>query len=126
MRFTWKGKWKEGEVTVEAQTAKELEDALGQLKALAGLKGVSSEYQNFPQIPSMLGCTDAVRALMETDWGSQPRSMGEIKKVLEANQLYFSKEALAATLATISSGRAHKKGAIHRMKEEGKWKYFTK
>ena len=89
MKFTWKGKWKEGEVTVEAQTAKELEEALGQLKTLGSLKGATNEDKNFPEIPNMLGCTGAVRAIMETDWAKQPRTMAEIKKVLEANNIFF-------------------------------------
>jgi len=121
MKFTWKGKWKEGEITVEAQTAKELADALGELETMAKLKGASSEGESLPEIPAVLGCTDAVRVLMETDWGKQPRTMNEIKKALETNGLYFSKEALAATLVTIA-----RRGALRRIKEEGKWKYFAK
>jgi DNA-binding HxlR family transcriptional regulator len=121
MKYTWKGKWHGGEIIVEVETVKELEDALREL-GTAKLEGVADEKdQIIPEIPSMLGCTDAVRVLMEAEWGRRPKAMSEIKRALELNELYFSKEALAATLVTMV-----KKGGIHRTKEEGKWKYFTK
>lgn len=121
MKFTWKGRWSDGEITVEAESLKELEAALKGLGAAAKLGTMSVEKESYPEIPSLLGCTGAVRALLEKDWGKKPRSMSEIKQALEENQLYFSKGALSATLVTLS-----KKGDIRRVKEEGKWKYFSK
>jgi hypothetical protein len=122
MKFIWKGRWKEGEIVIEAQTVEELEDALRELEPFDETKETASEdNQGLPKLPSMLGCTDAVRALMKANWGKQPRTMNEIKKALEANELYFSKEALAATLVTLS-----KKGDIRRAREGGKWRYFAK
>jgi hypothetical protein len=120
LRFTWRGRWKDGEISVEAETLKELEAALAELGAVSKLTG-SNEGEPYPQIPSILGCTDAVRALFEKDWGRQPRLMSEISKALEANQLYFSKGALSATLVTLT-----KKGDIRRVKEDRNWKYFSK
>lgn len=121
LKFTWRGRWKEGEISVEAETLKELEAALAELEAASRLDSPANEKESYPEIPSILGCTDAVRALLEKDWGRKPRSMSEISKALEANQLYFSKGALSATLVTLT-----KKGDIHRVKEDKNWKYFSK
>jgi hypothetical protein len=120
MKFTWRGRWKEGELSVEATTLDELENALKELDTKQLLKS-PDEIVCFPEIPSMLGCTDAVRTLMDNDWGKIPRTMTDIKSALESNQIFFSKEALSATLVTLT-----KKGDVRRVKEEGKWKYFSK
>jgi len=119
MKFTWKGKWKAGEVSVETQSARELLEALKELETLAETK--EGENRDIPKIPSMLGCTDAVRLLMEDAWAKQPKAMSEIREALEANELFFSKESLAATLVTMT-----RKGDVRRLKETGKWKYFAK
>ena len=121
LKFTWRGRWKDGEISVEAETLKELEAALEELGTVSKLDVQSNEKGSYPEIPSILGCTDAVRALLEKDWGRQPRSMSEISKALEVNQLYFSKGALSATLVTLA-----KKGGIRRVKEDRNWKYFSK
>ncbi len=121
MKFTWRGRWKDGEISVEAPTLEELENALKKLESRHEMSDQSQEKANVPEIPSMLGCTDAVRTLMEKDWGKTPRTMMHIKSALEVNQLFFSKQALSATLITLT-----KRGDIRRVKEEGKWMYFTK
>lgn len=121
MKFTWHGRWKEGEISVEATTLEELESALTKLETTRKSGNECLKGANVPEIPSMLGCTDAVRTLMKNDWGNTPKMMTDIKSALEANQLFFSKEALSATLVTLT-----KRGDILRVKEQGKWKYFTK
>ncbi len=120
MRFIWKGKWKEGEITVEAQTAKELDEAIKELKSLVEKDQTMDGGQQLPKIPSILGCTDAVRMLMRTSWGKKARALVEIKKALEKNELFFSKEALSATLVTLV-----KRGDLMRVKDNGIWAYFT-
>jgi len=122
MKFTWRGKWKNGEIVVEAETLQELNEALGMLSSAGELQGslVSGELY-IPQIPSVQGCSDALRAVMKTDWGRQPRSMKEIKKALDTNGLYFSKGILSGTLTAMT-----KRGELRRVKEEGRWKYLAK
>jgi len=122
MKFTWKGKWKSGEIVVEAETLQELNEALRMLSSTGGLQGslVNGE-QSFPQIVSVQGCADALRTLMKTDWGKQPRSMKEIKNALDANALYFSKGILSGTLTAMT-----KRGELRRVKEEGRWKYLIR
>ncbi|MEM2144584.1 MAG: hypothetical protein QW279_04435 [Candidatus Jordarchaeaceae archaeon] len=122
MKFTWGTTWKDEEISVEAATLKEFEAALAELGVMSRSDDQSTEKEtSYPEISSILGCTDAVRTFLEKDWEKQPRSMNEINKALEANQLYPSKGALSATLVTLA-----KKGDIRRVKEERNWKYFFK
>lgn len=122
MKFTWKGKWRNGEIIIEAETLQELDNALRMLSSTGEIQEISEiKNQNIPKIPSMQGCADAIRTLMKTDWGKQPRSMNEVKMALEANALYFSKGTLSGTLTTMI-----KRGELRRMKEDGRWKYLAK
>ena len=122
MKFTWKGKWRNGEIIIEAETFQDLDNALRRLLSTGEMEEISRvNNQSIPKIPSVQGCADAIRALMKTDWGKQPVSMSEIKKALEANALYFSKGTLSGTLTTMT-----KRGELRRVKKDGKWKYFAK
>ena len=120
MRFTWKGKWRKGEVIIEAESIQELDNALKELASRGEIQGIPrGNDQRAPEMPSVQGCSDAIRALMRTDWGKRPRSMSEIKKALEANALHFSKGTLSGTLTTMT-----KRGELRRVKKEGRWKYL--
>lgn len=121
MKLTWKGKWKGGEITVEAETVRELSDALREL-SLGKLQDLSNDTaRGIPRMNSVEGCADAIRTLIESAWGRQPRSMSEIKDALEANALHFSKGTLSGTLTTMT-----KRGDLRRLKKGGRWKYFVK
>jgi len=122
MKFTWKGKWRKGEITIEAETFQELDNALRELIPVGEIQEISRENNHeIPEMPSVRGCADAVRTLLQTDWGKQPRSMNEIKKALETNALHFSKGTLSGTLTTMI-----KRGDLRRVKKSGRWKYFAK
>jgi hypothetical protein len=122
MKFTWKGKWKKGEIIIEAGTFEELKEALKTLSPEGEIQEFSeTDNKSLPKIPPVEGCPGAIRALMGTDWGQKPRSMIEIKRALEANALYFSKGTLSGTLTIMV-----KRGELRRMKEEGRWKYLIK
>lgn len=122
MKFTWKGKWRKGEIVIEAETLQELDNALRELSLAGGIEEISGVFnQGVPEVPSVQGCSDAIRALMETDWGKHPRSMNEIKRALEANALYFSKGSLSGTLTTMT-----KRGVLQRVKKDGRWRYLSR
>lgn len=124
MKFKWRGKWKKGEVIIEAETLEELDHVLDKLFSLGEVKATSQiniEKFPFPELPSGLGCSDAIRALLQTEWGKQPRSMVELKEALEANALYFSKGTLSGTLTLLT-----KKGHLRRFKKGGIWSYVLK
>ena len=122
MRFTWKGNWRKGEIAIEAETLEELNSILDKLFSLGEAQATSQiSGEEFPTLPSGLGCSDAIRALLQTKWGKEPRSMAEIKEALEANALYFSKGTLSGTLTLMTRG-----GHLRRVKKAGKWVYVAK
>lgn len=122
MKFTWKGKWRNGEIIIEAETFQELDNALRILTSQGDILELSpKDNERAPLMPSVKGCSDAIKILMGTDWGRQPRSMNEIKKALEANALYFSKGSLSGTLTVMT-----KRGELRRVKENGRWRYLSK
>lgn len=122
MKFTWKGKWKNGEISLEAESIEEISAVIEKLYT-SSVSPPSNEtsIRVFPLIPAGLGCSDAVLTVLGSEWGSQQRSMAEIRKALEANALFFSKGTLSGTLNFLA-----KKGEISRSKSAGAWVYFIK
>jgi len=122
MKFTWKGRWRKGEIIIEAETFQELNAALKKLASAGKIEQMLREDSDgFPEIPPVSGCADAIRVLIESEWGKQRRSMSDIREALEANALYFSKGTLSGTLTTLA-----KRGDLKRLKEAGKWIYFAR
>jgi hypothetical protein len=129
MRFTWKGKWKQGEITIEAETLDELKKSLDTLLSLGEVKEsveqVTAEEgttESYPALPTGLGCSEAIRQLLSTEWGrQQPRSMRDIENALQTNALYFSSGTLSGTLNLLT-----KSGAIRRFKKDGRWTYVLR
>lgn len=120
MRYTWKGSWRGGQIVIEAETLKELNGMLDELFEL-GAPPTSQTVMITPVLPEGLGCSDAIRILLKSEWGSQPRAMAEIKATLEANALFFSKGTISGTLRFLT-----KRGDISRFKSAGKWLYTAK
>lgn len=119
MRFTWKGSWRKGEIVIEAETLEELNSILDKLFSLSEVQEtLRIKGKGFPKLPSRLGCSDAIRTLLQTEWGKEPRSMAEIKEAFESNALYFSKGTLSGTLTLMTKG-----GHLRRFKKAGKWVY---
>ena len=123
MRFTWKGKWKNGEITIEAETLEELSNTLNSLLSLGQVEELTegTSTQEIPALSTGLGCTQAIRALLQSEWGrQQPRSMKEIESALQANALYFSSGTLSGTLNMLT------KTALRRFKRGGRWVYVLR
>jgi len=129
MRFTWKGKWKQGEIIIEAETLDELNKTLTSLSSLGEVKESTPQTnveetieEHYPALSAGLGCSDAIRQLLSTDWGrEQPRIMKEIQNALEANALYFSVGTISGTLNLLT-----KSGALRRFKKDGIWAYVLR
>ena len=122
MRFTWKGNWRKGEIIIEAETLEQLDATLDKVLSLSEIQeSQEMKGEEFPKIRAGLGCSEAIRALSQTDWGKQPRSMNEIKEALETNALYFSKGTLSGTLTMMT-----KRGDLRRFKKAGRWTYVIK
>jgi len=122
VKVIWKGRWKGGELTIEAESLKELVASLSELKSLGNSEGIFTEADTeIPVIAAVRGCVDAIRELMQTSWAAKPRTMNEIMKALEVNGLYFSKGTLSGTLTSMA-----RKGELRRVKINGRWKYFRR
>lgn len=100
----------------------ELNGILDKLFSLSETQATSQMVvqEETPMLQPGLGCSDAIKALLQTEWGKQPRSMAEIKKVLEANALYFSKGTLSGTLSFLT------RRDLRRFKKAGAWVYTAK
>ncbi len=121
MKLVWRGRWKGGEVSIEAETLEELNSLLAKLFLSTGSTDAQTTDRPFPLVPAGLGCSEAVLTLLGSEWGTQEKSMAEIRKALEANGLFFSKGTLSGTLAFLN-----KKGDINRTKKAGNWVYRIK
>ena len=66
----------------------------------------------FPKIPRTNQCSEAVISLLHTDWGKNPRTIGELRKGMEANAVFFPKTTLSGVLVWLT-----KKGALRRWKD---------
>ena len=119
MKISWKGAWREGELSIETETLEELEALLDKLPSLG--KSPSRDKTPPQIIPADCGCTDAIRILLNSDWGKQPRSMNEINFALQSNALCFSKGTLSGTLTLLTE-----RGELERTKNAGIWFYVLK
>jgi hypothetical protein len=66
----------------------------------------------FPKIPRTNQCSEAVISLLHTDWGNSPRTIGELRKAMEANAVFFPKTTLSGVLVWLT-----KKGDLRRWKD---------
>jgi hypothetical protein len=121
MRFIWRGSWRKGEITIEANTLEELNAALNKVLSISEEQvSLTIKSEECPKISAGLGCTEAIKALLQTEWGRQPRTMNEIEDALKTNALYFSKGTLSGTLTLMT-----KAGHLRRIKKDGKWAYVA-
>lgn len=66
----------------------------------------------FPKIPRTNQCSEAVLGLLQTDWGTTPRTIGELREGMEANAVFFPKTTLSGVLVWLT-----KKGDLRRWKD---------
>ena len=66
----------------------------------------------FPKIPRTNQCSEAVISLLSTDWGKDPRTIGELREAMEANAVFFPKTTLSGVLVWLT-----KKGSLRRWKD---------
>jgi hypothetical protein len=66
--------------------------------------------QSYPKIGSPRNCEEAVRRILETDWGKwRPRTAEELREVMKANELKYPGRVLAETLNELAD-----KGLVRR------------
>jgi hypothetical protein len=72
-------------------------------------KGDPTQY---PKIPRTNQCSEAVISLLSTDWGKNPRTIGELREGMEANAVFFPKTTLSGVLVWLT-----KRGDLRRWKD---------
>ncbi len=69
------------------------------IKAIATGSVKETPMENCPKIPKADSCSEAILKVLESDWGKwRPRTLMEIKAVLEANGMFYSGSTLANEL----------------------------
>ncbi len=76
--------------------------------------------QQFPKIPRIEKCDEAILRVLESDWGKwRPRTVGELKEALKANGLSFSGRVLAGVLSGLV-----RSGKVRRWKTDAGYVYI--
>lgn len=126
MKFTWTGNWKNGRLSIEADSIDDLEQILGDLhvEKEEGKSIISSKngilHVDIPKISGDLGCSAAIREILKSDWGKiEPRTMNELREVMTHNAIPNSKGAVAGTLNYLT-----RSGAVKRRKKNRVWAYI--
>ena len=70
---------------------------------------------DYPKISRTSKCGDAVVALLTEEWGSNPRTISELREAMEANAIFFPKTTLSGVLVWLV-----KKGRVRRWKDKKK------
>lgn len=78
-----------------------------------GKEAIRGKENGYPQITRVSQCSDAVEALLKTDWGRTPRTMGELREAMDANAIFFPKTTLSGVLVWMV-----KKGRLRRWKDD--------
>jgi len=121
------------QTNVEMLMGKRLYDFIGGLQKIAGAVAVAEENKQETktevspptEYPPPLGkpanLVEALTKLMvDTGWGSKPRSFGEIMTALETNTLYYEKAAVATSLSNLV-----RQGKLRRLGSRGSFTYVV-
>jgi hypothetical protein len=71
-----------------------------------------ASIERYPNIARTNQCSEAVQSLLESDWGKTPRTIGELRRAMEANAIFFPKTTLSGVLVWMV-----KKGSLRRWKD---------
>ena len=115
---------------VKSLMGKDLYKFIRELKQVVGEIPSAEEVEEVKEAPATeypppLGrpatLTDALTKLMiESDWGTTPRTLGEINTALETNAIYYKPAAIASALVHLV-----KKGELRRLGKRGNFKYVV-
>ena len=67
----------------------------------------------YPKITHTTQCNEAIRSLLETEWGKTPRPIGELREAMETNAIFFPKSTMSGVLSWLI-----KKGSLRRWKDK--------
>lgn len=58
----------------------------------------SSNEEKYPMIGKVSQCSNAIEAILNTEWGKTPRSISELMEAMEANEIHYPKTTLSGVL----------------------------
>jgi hypothetical protein len=73
------------------------------------------EIKKYPRISKVTHCSDAIQALLLTEWGKTPRTIGDLRDAMKANAIFFPKTTISGVLVWMVKG-----GRLHRWKDKNK------
>jgi hypothetical protein len=78
--------------------------------------GVEGQYPNIGKVESY---PVAIKKLLSTDWGKEPRTLNEIRSGLACNAIHISKENLGSTLTKLA-----RNGRLSRVRKNEHYAYM--
>lgn len=131
VKISCKGFWNELPTCIEADSVSEIEDTIAELEQRGGFSStLSSESTesdkqvddtgNYPSLSGDRGCTNAIRELLDSDWGrAEPRNESELTLAMKANAIHYSHGSISGVLTQLTQ-----KGEIRRVgKKNGSYAY---
>jgi hypothetical protein len=78
----------------------------------------NSSEEKYPTIEKVSQCSNAIEAILSTEWGKTPRSISELRKAMEANEIHYPKTTVSGVLFWMV-----KKSRLRRWKEKRGYLY---
>jgi hypothetical protein len=129
-KVSFEQQWRGGRVRVETHSVRrlvELVEELGESGAIeestaVDVAGKSERNEDrYPAIPGNLGCSDAILALLATDWGVvEGRTEAELTAAMRSNAIRFSHGTISGSLTAMTQ-----KNKLRRIgKKSGSYSYM--
>ena len=98
MKLIWIGRWKKGQISIEAENVQELVKILDELEESEKIEPSIIQEFNYPRIKSS-NCSGDVIKILKSDWGkAKLRNWSEIQDVLKSNAIHYSRGAISGGL----------------------------
>lgn len=78
----------------------------------------NSSEEKYPTIEKVSQCSNAIEAILSTEWGKTPRSISELRKAMESNEIHYPKTTVSGVLFWMI-----KKSRLRRWKEKRGYLY---
>lgn len=131
IKVSFTAPWNGGTIHVEADTVAELSKLVQDLRRTLGSEmrppfrspsgRAVEQADEYPQIPEALGCADAIRKLLLTNWGSvEARTEAELTSALRANALHYGHGTISGLLTYLT-----RRGELRRLKKGRSYAYVA-
>jgi hypothetical protein len=126
VKFAYETAWKHGTIHVEAGSLDELTKIATNIQETGGTVETDPSVQDqngnsngYPQIGGNVGCADAIRALLASEWGKTPRTEYELTEAMKANAIHYQRGTISGLLTNLT-----RKGELRRVgKKNGSYAY---